>query len=121
MAGNRPWMPPGEKRPLADKKCTTLLVMLIVPSDVWARRACQRVKDRETGWLAQRDDPGLTSEAAKQWSARGDVRRGAPPLRSAHDTIPHATATVANRRAVIPIWEARGRSIRCVSLREKSS
>ena len=49
MAGNRPWMPSGEKRPPADKKCTTLLVMLIVPSGVRARRAYQRVKDREPG------------------------------------------------------------------------
>jgi hypothetical protein len=42
-------MQPGEKRPPADRKCTTLLVMMIVPSGVRAWRACQRVKDREPG------------------------------------------------------------------------
>ena len=63
-------MPSGEKRPPADRKCTTLLVMMIVPSGVRAWRACQRVKDRETGWLARREDRGRRF-------AVHDVQRGA--------------------------------------------
>jgi hypothetical protein len=49
VAGNRPWMRPGEKHPPADRKCKTLIVMLTVPSGVRAWRVCQRVKDREPG------------------------------------------------------------------------
>ena len=87
VAGNRPWMPSGEKRPPADKKCTTPVVMLTVPSGVRARR----------------DDPGFASDAARRWWAWGDVSRGAPPLQSAHETTTRAAATIANRRSAIPI------------------
>jgi len=34
-------------------------------SGAWARRACQRFKDHETGPLAQREDLGLAADAAR--------------------------------------------------------
>ena len=38
-------MPPGENRPLADRKCTTLLVMLTVPAGVPAWRTRKRFEE----------------------------------------------------------------------------
>jgi hypothetical protein len=38
-------MPPGENRPPADRKCTTLLVMMTVPAGVRAWRACKRFEE----------------------------------------------------------------------------
>jgi hypothetical protein len=45
VAWNRPWMPPGEKRPPADRKCTTPIVMMTVLWGVRAWRARKRFEE----------------------------------------------------------------------------
>jgi uncharacterized membrane protein YkgB len=57
VAGNRPWMPPGEKRPLADKKCTVHRHAYHV--GLFARHLI--VGQRNTGFHDTREDSIMTS------------------------------------------------------------
>ena len=58
-------MQPGPRLPPAERPCPTRCLMMTGTSGARVRPACQRVKNRDTGPLAQREARRVAADAAR--------------------------------------------------------